>query len=246
MRKAAHAPNSITWAQARRPLQARGKHSRAGRRGHRPCTVGGGWGVPGTRRRLSSGHSSVLQRKIIKDLQAACSLHFLFFIFFTKTQRKTIVLMTGKGVGWMDMAWVLVELAPPEHKRCREERPHSHRQAAPEGLFLGARCPGPAGAAHTGGGPRRKSGGCLPSGGCLSGESRLAHWGARMRWALEAQTAVGVHGTADDVSCVCRAVPGSRSQPGGTDDSGLPKVNNRRQRHWKPGSGRPPNPSCKM
>lgn len=73
----------------------------------------------------------------------------------------------------------------------------------------------------------------------------MAHWGARVRWAPRAQSAVGAPGTADDVSGAGRAVPGSRSQPGGADNSGLPKVN-RHQRHWKPGSGRPPNPPGKM
>lgn len=60
-------------------------------------------------------------------------------------------------------------------------------------------------------------------------------WERRRQWAFTEQ-----------LTCVCRAVPGSKSQPGGADNAGLPKVNNRRQRHWKPGSGRPPNPSRKM
>lgn len=61
------------------------------------------------------------------------------------------------------------------------------------------------------------------SGGCLSGGSRLAHWGSKDALGLRAQSASGRSGTADDVSRVGRAVPGSRSQPGGADNSGLPR-----------------------
>lgn len=59
-----------------------------------------------------------------------------------------------------------------------------------------------------------------------------------MRWALGAQTAAGGHGTADEAR-VCRAVAGSRYQPGGADNSGLPTLSNRHQRHWKPDLGVP-------
>nr|CAI9698656.1 unnamed protein product [Rangifer tarandus platyrhynchus] len=59
-----------------------------------------------------------------------------------------------------------------------------------------------------------------------------------MRWALGAQTAAGGHGTADEAR-VCRAVAGSSYQPGGADNSGLPTLSNRHQRHWKPDLGVP-------
>ena len=63
--------------------------------------------------------------------------------------------------------------------------------------------------------------------------------GARMRWALGAQAAAGGHGTADEPR-VYRAVAGCRYQPGGADNSGLPTLSNRHQRHWKPDLGVPP------
>lgn len=59
-----------------------------------------------------------------------------------------------------------------------------------------------------------------------------------MRWALGAQAAAGGHGTADEPR-VCRAVAGCRYQPGGADNSGLPTLSNRHQRHWKPDLGVP-------
>lgn len=97
-------PDSITRAQARRPLQARGRHSRAGRAtGHAQWMGGGGFLEPGgtfpqitlpSRREKSQKTSKLLVVSI-----------FYFLLFFTKTQRKTIVLMTGKGVGRMDTAY---------------------------------------------------------------------------------------------------------------------------------------------
>lgn len=51
------------------------------------------------------------------------------FIFFTKIQRKTIVLMTGKGVGRMDMAWIS-KSAPLQNLTSNQEPPE-HTAGSP-------------------------------------------------------------------------------------------------------------------
>ena len=70
----------------------------------------------------------------------------------------------------------------------------------------------------------------LPSGGCppLGSTDALG----------SGQAAAGGHRTADEPR-VCRAVAGCRCQPGGADNSGLPTLSNRHQRHWKPDLGIP-------
>lgn len=74
----------------------------------------------------------------------------IYFIFFTKTQCKTIVLMTGRGVvGWMDAGWISKSFPLENSIISNQELPeHTGRQLR-KGLLPSARqdpprwCAGP-------------------------------------------------------------------------------------------------------